>query len=111
MRPPILYLSIAFAAGLAAALNGGDLRVAACLVIVGAVLLYRAAPLGAALGVMLVAGVAWGGAARREQRASCAGTWAVVPGTHAAIVVLTDPDRKSTRLNSSHVALSRMPSS
>ena len=91
MRPPILYLSIAFAAGLAAALNGVDLRVAACLVIVGAVLLYRAAPLGAALGVMLVAGVAWGGAARREQRASCAGTWAVVPGTHAAIVVLTDP--------------------
>src|ERR1051326_5326990 len=65
MRPPILSLSIAFAAGLAAALNGVDLRVAACLVMAGAVVLCRAAPLGAALGVMLVAGIAWGGAMRR----------------------------------------------
>jgi competence protein ComEC len=53
---------------------------------VGAAVLVRRAPLGAALGVMLVAGVVWGGAALREQRASCAGQHA-----RAAIVRLTDP--------------------
>ncbi|HEY7193343.1 MAG TPA: DNA internalization-related competence protein ComEC/Rec2 [Gemmatimonadales bacterium] len=92
MRPPILYLTIAFAAGLAAVLNGVDLRVTALLVLGGAVLVHRKAPLGAALGVMLVAGVLWGTAALREQRASCAGQWAPRAGvTRAAIIELTDP--------------------
>lgn len=86
MRPPVLYLTIAFGAGLTAALNGVELRLAAWCVFVGALLLMRRAPLGAAIGVMLVAGVLWGGAALRERRASCAGV-----GTRSVIVQLTDP--------------------
>jgi len=104
VRPPILYLTIAFAAGLAAALHGVELRVTAWCVLLGAVLLLRPAPLGAAVGVMLVAGVLWGSAARREQAASCSGRWANqgvltpgrrpgvnTPATRSAIVELTDP--------------------
>jgi len=104
VRPPILYLTIAFAAGLSTALSGVELRVAAWCVLLGAVLLVRRAPLGAALGVMLVAGILWGGAALREQRASCAGAWSTqggltpgprpgvnTPTTHSAILQLTDP--------------------
>src|SRR5436853_2742806 len=62
------------------------MRVTAWCVLLGAALLFRRAPLGAAIGVMLVAGVLWGGAALREQRASCMGRHA-----RAAIVRLTDP--------------------
>src|SRR5437660_5223 len=40
------------------------MRVTAWCVLLGAALLFRRAPLGAAIGVMLVAGVLWGGAAR-----------------------------------------------
>src|SRR2546425_635673 len=76
MRPPILGLTVAFGAGLITALSGVELRVTACLVLLGAAALYRRAPLGAALGVMLVAGVLWGSAARQEQAASCNGRWA-----------------------------------
>ena len=86
MRPPILYLTIAFGAGLFAVLNGVELRVTAWCVLLGAGLLFRRAPLGSAFGVMLVAGVLWGAAALREQRASCAGQH-----VRAAIVRLTDP--------------------
>ena len=86
MRPPILYLTFAFAAGLGTALSGVEMRMTAWCVLLGAALLFRRAPLGAAIGVMLVAGVLWGGAALREQRASCAGQHA-----RAAIVRLTDP--------------------
>jgi len=104
VRPPILYLTIAFGAGLVTALNGVELRVTACVVLLGAAVLQRRAPLGAAVGVMLVAGVLWGGAALREQRASCAGAWSTqggltpgprpgvnTPTTHSAILQLTDP--------------------
>ena len=98
MRPPIFYLTIAFGAGLVAVLQGAELRVTAPLVLCGVALLYRRAPLGAALGVMLVAGVLWGAAALREQRASCAGQWALqagrAPGPRpgvAAIIQLSDP--------------------
>ncbi|HEV8508946.1 MAG TPA: DNA internalization-related competence protein ComEC/Rec2 [Gemmatimonadales bacterium] len=95
MRPPILYLTVAFAAGLVTALAGVELRVTAWCVLLGAAMLFRRAPLGAALGVMLVAGTLWGAAAVREQRASCAGGWSAPgprPGeTRAAIVQLTDP--------------------
>src|SRR3954471_16918889 len=86
MRPPILYLTIAFAAGLAPALTGADLRVAALLVLCGVALLLRRAPFASALGLMLVAGICWGGAARRAQDASCAGRH-----VRAAIVELSDP--------------------
>jgi ComEC/Rec2-related protein len=107
VRPPILYLTVAFAAGLAAALQGAEVRVTALLVLCGVALLFRRAPLGAGLGVMLVAGVLWGAAALREQRASCAGQWAAQtnldvlppggqpgvnkPSTHSVILQLTDP--------------------
>src|SRR2546426_501807 len=104
MRPPILGLTVAFGAGLITALSGVELRVTACLVLLGAAALYRRAPLGAALGVMLVAGVLWGSAARQEQAASCNGRWAHQsvltpdwqpgvnqPVTHSVIVQLTDP--------------------
>ena len=95
MRPPILYLAIAFAAGLAAALQGAELHVTALLVLGGAAVLWRRAPLGTAVGVMLVAGVLWGGAALRERRASCAGQWSrqasLTRDTRAASVQLTDP--------------------
>jgi competence protein ComEC len=91
VRPPILYLTIAFGAGLLPALNGVELGLTACCVLLGALLLQRRAPLGAALGVMLVAGGLWGSAALREQRASCAGQWVNQPATHSAMVQLTDP--------------------
>jgi len=91
VRPPILYLTMGFAAGLAAALHGAELRVTALLVLCAAPLLLRRAPLGAALGVMLVAGVLWGAAALREQRASCAGLWSRAAATRSAVVQLTDP--------------------
>ena len=82
MRPPILYLTVAFASGLAGALTSdvvSSAPYAGLLVLVGAAMLWRSAPLGAALGVMLVAGWLWGEAAVREQRASCAGQWASQP--------------------------------
>ena len=92
MRPPILYLTMAFGAGLVLALTGGELRVAAVLVLLGAAVLHRRAQLGAALGVMLVAGLLWGSAALREQQGSCVGRWAAPGGvTRAAIVRLADP--------------------
>ena len=59
-------------------------------------MLHRRAPLGAALGVMGVAGVVWGMAAARERGATCAGRWAGEGGrgaseTRAAMVQLADP--------------------
>jgi competence protein ComEC len=89
VRPPILYLTIAFGAGLAAGLDGGELRVTAGCVLIGAAWLQRHAPLGAAIGVMLVAGLVWGESALRERNATCAGQWRA--GTHAATVRLVDP--------------------
>lgn len=93
MRPPILYLTIAFGAGLVTALYGADLRVTALCVLCGAVVLARRAPLGAACGIMLVAGMLWGSAALRERAAGCAGVWARETGNgkRAAIVRLRDP--------------------
>ena len=95
MRPPILFLTIAFGAGVLAAFHGAELRVTAALVLCGAALLARRAPLGAGLGVMLVAGGLWGGAATRERDASCAGLWShrLLSGsqTRSAIVQLSDP--------------------
>src|SRR5213083_2559371 len=75
MRPPILFLTIAFAAGLYAGLDLFVLRGAWYVVVpvLGtALLLARRAPLGAALGVMGVAGLVWGMAAGS---ARAAGSW------------------------------------
>jgi competence protein ComEC len=102
MRPPILYLTVAFGAGLIAALQGAEPPVTALLVLLGAAMLARRAPLGAALGVMLVAGLLWGASAVRERGGTCAGQWAApsqggpAPGpragvTRAVTVRLTDP--------------------
>ncbi|HVH69473.1 MAG TPA: DNA internalization-related competence protein ComEC/Rec2 [Gemmatimonadales bacterium] len=64
-------------------------------VLVGATLLHRRAPLGAALGIMGVGGLLWGMAATRERRATCAGRWSAGEGgsgrARAAIVRLADP--------------------
>src|SRR5436190_5364309 len=97
MRPPILVLTIAFAAGLYAGLDLFVLRGAWYVVVpvLGtALLLARRAPLGAALGVMGVAGLVWGMAAGREREATCAGSWSGERGagsSKAAIVRLEDP--------------------
>lgn len=93
MRPPILYLTIAFGAGLVAALSGGELRVTALFVLLGAAVLCRRAPVGAAVGVMLVAGGVWGASALRERAAECVGRWSREQGagSRAVTVRLRDP--------------------
>src|SRR2546426_12119363 len=77
MRPPILFLTIAFGAGLYAGLDLLALRGAwyvAVPVLGTALLLARRAPLGAALGVTGGVGFVWGVAAGREREATCAGS-------------------------------------
>src|SRR6266550_2265870 len=97
MRPPILVLTIAFAAGLYGGLDLFVLRGAWYVgvpVLGTALLLARRAPLGAALGVMGVAGLVWGMAAGREREATCVGRWSRELGagsSRAAIVSLEDP--------------------
>ena len=93
MRPPILYLTVAFGAGLFTVLAGVDLRVTVCCVLAGVAVLQRSAPVGAACGAMLVAGSVWGAAALRTRADTCAGHWAAggLTPTRAAIVRLTDP--------------------
>src|SRR5256886_1609943 len=94
MRPPILFITVAFGAGLFLGEGGtgkGEGYVAA-LVLVVALPLARRAPLGAAIGVMAVAGMVWGGAALRERAATCEGRWKAGEGrTRAAIIQLLDP--------------------
>src|SRR5437773_3496723 len=90
MRPPILVITVAFGVGLWAGgseLGGWGSGLA---VLVAAFFLARRAPLGAAIGVMSVAGMLWGGATVRERDVTCAGRWKG-NGTRAAIVRLGDP--------------------
>src|SRR2546425_4277873 len=64
MRPPILWISVAFGAGLWTGLDAFQVRGAwyvVAPVLVGAAALHRRAPLGAALGIMAAAGGLWGG--------------------------------------------------
>ncbi len=103
MRPPILFITVGFGVGLAAGLDlfretgeGRGETWVAVLVVLAALGLARRAPLGAAIGVMSVAGMLWGGAAAREQEATCAGRWtagdkAGEGRTRAAIIRLLDP--------------------
>ena len=96
MRPPILWITIAFGAGVFAVLDAYAVHgalYAGLPVLLGAALLHRRAPLGAAVGIALVAGMLWGGAALRERGTTCAGTWARTRDDHtrAAIVRLRDP--------------------
>src|SRR5216683_6468955 len=70
MRPPILFLTIAFGVGLWGGLGPSPGRGAWYVVaplLVAATLLHRRAPLGAAVGLMGVAGMLWGAAAVRER--------------------------------------------
>src|SRR2546425_5227522 len=90
MRPPILWITVAFGAGLWAGGSGLGAWRSGVVVLAVAAVLARCAPLGAATGVMLVAGMLWGEAALRERAATCAGLW-VVGQTRAAIARLGDP--------------------
>ena len=94
MRPPILWITIAFGAGVFAALDAyavSGALYAGLPVLLGAALLHRRAPLGAAVGMALVAGTLWGAAAHRERATTCAGQWGAAPRTRAAVVRLRDP--------------------
>ena len=94
MRPPILWITVAFGAGLflGEGRTGKGEGYVAALVLVVALALARRAPLGAAIGIMGVAGVLWGGATLRERAATCEGRWqAAEEGARAAIVRLSDP--------------------
>src|SRR5205807_2934638 len=81
MRPPILFLTVAFGVGLWAGLDpfvfaGAALWGVALPLIAAAACLAARAPLGAAVGIMGVAGLLWGTAAVREREATCSGRWA-----------------------------------
>src|SRR3989442_11796921 len=75
MRPPILFLAVAFGVGLWAGGSGVGGWGSGLAVLVVAAGLARQAPLGAAVGVMGVAGLLWGAAALRERAATCEGRW------------------------------------
>src|SRR3989440_10630274 len=70
MRPPILFLTVAFGVGLWAGLDpfvfaGAALWGVALSLIAAAACLAARAPLGAAVGIMGVAGPLWGGGGGR----------------------------------------------
>src|SRR5260370_5957807 len=80
MRQPILYLNVAFGVGLGAGLDpvvlpGAVLWGVVLPLIAAAACLAARAPLGAAVGIMGVAGLLWGTAAVRERDATCNGRW------------------------------------
>src|SRR6266545_1429099 len=101
MRPPILFLTVAFGVGLWAGLDpfafpGAALWGVALPLVGTSAWLVTRAPLGAAVGIMGVAGLLWGAAAVREREATCDGRWAAGERageghTRAAIVRLADP--------------------
>lgn len=99
MRPPILFLTIAFGVGLgigldASVLPGAALWGTALPVLLAGAWLASRAPLGAAVGIMGVAGALWGTAAIRERAVTCAGHWSGERGagsSNAAVVRLADP--------------------
>ncbi|HYU91178.1 MAG TPA: hypothetical protein VE966_12080, partial [Gemmatimonadales bacterium] len=109
MRPPILFLTIAFGIGLHGGLTvlvGRGAWYVVAPLLVAATLLHRRAPLGAAVGIMGVAGMLWGAAAGREKAATCTGRWTAAGtagerardkageegrATRAAVVRLADP--------------------
>ena len=100
MRPPILYLTVAFGAGLFTALNAFAMRgapYAGLLVAAGALVLAHRTPVAGACGFALVSGLLWGAAALRVRDKTCSGRWGDAlqsPGRRpgvAATIRLTDP--------------------
>ena len=101
MRPPILFLTVAFGVGLWAGLDpfvlpGAALWGVAVSLVATSGWLAARAPLGAAVGIMGVAGMLWGAAAVRERDATCTGRWAAggragEGHTRAVIARLGDP--------------------
>src|SRR5213078_3284526 len=101
MRPPILFLAVAFGVGLWAGLDpfvfpGAALWGVAVSLVATSGWLAARAPLGAAVGMMGVAGMLWGAAAVRERDATCTGRWAAggragEGHTRAVIARLADP--------------------
>ena len=101
MRPPILFLAVAFGVGLWAGLDpfvfpGAALWGVAVSLVATSGWLAARAPLGAAVGIMGVAGMLWGAAAVRERDATCTGRWAAggragEGHTRAVIARLADP--------------------
>ena len=101
MRPPILFLTVAFGVGLWAGLDpfvlpGAALWGVAVSLVATSGWLAARAPLGAAVGMMGVAGMLWGAAAVRERDATCTGRWAAggragEGHTRAVIARLADP--------------------
>src|SRR3989441_721185 len=80
MRPPLVWISVAFGAGLWAGLGslgawGAGMWAVGASVLIGALWVARQARVGAAIGLMGVAGLLWGAGAVREQDATCAGGW------------------------------------
>src|SRR5204862_7353470 len=80
MRPPILFLTVAFGVGLWAGLDpfvfaGAALWGVALPLIAAAACLAARAPLGAAVGIMGVAGLRWGQAGGRGGAGHANGRW------------------------------------
>src|SRR5690242_13103791 len=86
-------MGLASAALPGAALPDGAFPIVALPVLLASILVARRAPLGAAIGIMVVAGTLWGTAAAREHGANCAGRWSRErgAGSRGAIVRLADP--------------------
>src|SRR5437773_10886627 len=101
MRPPILFLTVAFGVGLWAGLDpfvfaGAALWGVALPLIAAAACLAARAPLGAAVGIMGVAGLLWGTAAGRERGGTCTGRGGGGGkggggGTRAVVVTVAGP--------------------
>src|SRR5439155_6320962 len=98
MRPPLVWISVAFGAGLWAGLGslgawGVGMWAGGASVLIVALSVARQAPVGAAIGLMGVAGLLWGAAAVREQGSTCGGRWTAGEGgrMRAVVVRLADP--------------------
>src|SRR2546430_5509763 len=80
MRPPLVWISVAFGAGLWAGLGslgawGAGMWAVGASVLIVALSVARQAPVGAAIGLMGVAGLLGGAPAGREEDAAGPGRW------------------------------------
>lgn len=98
MRPPLLFLALAFGAGLSAGLasfpgGGVSTGIALLPLVVAAWFVHRRTPVAPAGAAMAFAGLLWGAAAARERDDSCGGRWSreARAGARAVVVRLLDP--------------------